>query len=121
MPRRAASASGLGTRRDQVVASRLDLDLVLRATDDHRLPEHVLSHHDPAALDRLDCRPDRRERASELDVRLVLVPETALEPPAHARELRGVEREALLLRHLDRDGLELLQPGGAAELASARS
>src|SRR5216110_83694 len=119
MPRRAARGSGVGARGDEIVAGRLDLDLVLRPAHDDRLSEHVLPHHDPAALDRLDRRPDRRERAPELDVRLILVPETALEPPAHAGELRGIERKALLLRHLDRDGLELLQPGRAAELASA--
>src|SRR4051812_49552838 len=44
-----------------------------------------------------------------------LVAQAAFEPAAHARELRRVEAEALLLRHLDRDRLERLQPRGAAE------
>src|SRR6266566_3557403 len=119
--RGAPPASGVGTADDQVVPGRLDLDVVLAPTDDHGLPEHVLADDRAVALDRLDRRPDRRQRLLELDVRLVLVAQTALEPPAHAGELRGVERQALLLRHPDRHGLELLQPRGAAQLAPARA
>src|SRR5207253_6182321 len=52
-----------------------------------------------------------------LQVGLILVPHAALEPTALARELRLVEREPLLLHHLDGDGLELPQPRRAAELA----
>src|SRR5438477_9626491 len=113
-------ASGVGPADDQVVPGRLDLDVVLAAADDHGLFEHVLADDRAVALDRLDRRPDRRQRLLELDVRLVLVAQAALEPPAHAGELRGVERQALLLRHPDRHGLELLQPRGAAQLAPAR-
>src|SRR5881392_439307 len=119
--RGAPPASGVGTADDQVVPGRLDLDVVLAATDDHGLLEHVLADDRAVALDRLDRRPDRRQRPLELDVRLILVAQAALEPPAHAGELRGVERQALLLRHPDRHGLELLQPRGAAQLAPARA
>src|SRR5881396_608124 len=113
-------ASGVGTADDQVVPGRLDLEVVLAPTDDHGLPEHVLPDDRAVTLDRLDRRPDGRQRPLELDVGLVLVAQTALEPPAHAGELRGVERQALLLRHPDRHRLELLQPRGAAQLAPAR-
>src|SRR5204863_6095590 len=73
------------------------------------------------ALDRLDRCADRGQRAPEVDVGLVLVAEAAFEAPAHAREFRGIQRERLLLRHLDGDGLKLLQPRRAAELAPART
>src|SRR5207247_2351481 len=119
--RGAPPASGVGTADDQVVPGRLDLDVVLAPTDDHGLPQHVLPDDRAVALDRLDRRPDGRQRPLELDVGLVLVAQTALEPPAHAGELRGVERQALLLRHPDRHRLELLQPRGAAQLAPARA
>src|SRR6266478_3094681 len=119
--RGAPPASGVGTADDQVVPGRLDLDVVLAATDDYGLPKHILPDDRAVALDRLDRRPDRRQRLLELDVGLVLVAEAALEPPAHAGELRGVERQTLLLRHPDRHGLELLQPRGAAQLAPART
>src|SRR5947199_397174 len=118
--RGAPPASGVGTADDQVVPGRFDLDVVLAPTDDHGLPQHVLPDDRAVALDRLDRRPDGRQRPLELDVGLVLVAQTALEPPAHAGELRGVERQALLLRHPDRHRLELLQPRGAAQLAPAR-
>src|SRR5437867_12794942 len=118
--RGAPPASGVGTADDQVVPGRLDLDVVLAPTDDHGLPQHVLPDDRAVALDRLDRRPDGRQRPLELDVGLVLVAQTALEPPAHAGELRGVERQSLLLRHPDRHRLELLQPRGAAQLAPAR-
>src|SRR5881397_3552743 len=114
-------ASGVGAPGHQVVAGGLDLHLVLGAADDHRLAENVLADDGAVALHRLDPRADRGQRLPELDVGLVLVAETALEPPAHARELGGVQREALLLRHLDRDGLELLEPRRAAELPPAWS
>src|SRR5438067_8188861 len=90
--RGAPPASGVGTADDQVVPGRLDLDVVLAATDDHGLLEHVLADDRAVALDRLDRRPDRRQRPLELDVRLILVAQAALEPPAHAGELRRVER-----------------------------
>src|SRR6185436_16040477 len=109
----------LGARRDQIVQRRLDQRAVVAATDDDGLAEHVVARDDAVALDALDGRVDLRERAAELDVRLVLVAEAALEAPAHPRELRRVERQALLLRHLDRDRLELLQPRRAAQLPPA--
>src|SRR5687767_12420596 len=50
-----------------------------------------------------------------------LVPQAALEPPAQAGKLRGVQAQVLLLRHLDGDRLERRQERRAAERTSARS
>src|SRR5262249_36108214 len=50
-----------------------------------------------------------------------LVGEAAHQPPACARDLAGVERELLFLGHLERDRVELLEPGGAAERTPARA
>src|SRR5215218_3262725 len=48
-----------------------------------------------------------------------LVAETALQPAAQPGELRRVEAQVLLLRHLDRHRLERLQEGRAAERPAA--
>src|SRR5215510_753364 len=49
----------------------------------------------------------------------LLVPQAALQAAAQPRQLRRVETEVLLLRHLDRDRLEGLQEGRAAQRAAA--
>src|SRR5437660_20814 len=48
-----------------------------------------------------------------------LVAKAALQPPALPRQLRRVQAELLLLRHLDRHGLERLEPRRAAERPAA--
>src|SRR5262245_7004693 len=48
-----------------------------------------------------------------------LVPQAALQAAAQPRQLRRVETEVLLLRHLDRDWLEGLQEGRAAQRPAA--
>src|SRR5438128_6796953 len=106
----AVRRSGVGAPRDEVVEARLDLDAVLGPTHDDGPPEDVLPDDHAVALHALDAAPGRRQAALELQVRLVLVPHAALEPTALARELRLVEREPLLLHHLDGDGLELPKP-----------
>src|SRR5262245_37549822 len=111
--------SGVRAAADEIVARRLDLDVIVGAAHDDRLAEHVLAHHYPVALDGFDTRADGRNGTPQLGVRLVLVAEAALEASAHAGELRRVQGEPLLLRHLDRDCLELVQPRRAAELAPA--
>src|SRR6059036_2106677 len=50
-----------------------------------------------------------------------LVAETTLQSPAQPGELRGVEAQLLLLRHLDRHRLERLEEGRAAQRAAARA
>ena len=48
-----------------------------------------------------------------------LVAQAAFQAAAHARQLRRVQAEVLLLGHLDRHRLERLQPGRAAQRAAA--
>jgi hypothetical protein len=48
------------------------------------------------------------------------VPQATLQSTAHPRQLRRVQAQVLLLRHLDRDGLEGLKERGAAERPAAR-
>src|SRR5258706_15368345 len=50
-----------------------------------------------------------------------LVAEAALEPAAQAGEPRRIQAQVLLLGHFDRDRLECVQPGGAAQRPAARS
>src|SRR5437899_2213734 len=115
----AVRRSGVGAPRDEVVEARLDLDAVLGPTHDDGPPEDVLPDDHAVALHALDAAPECRQAALELQVRLVLVPHAALEPPALSRELRLIEGQPLLLHHLDGDRLEFLEPRRAAELASA--
>src|SRR6266481_5657461 len=49
------------------------------------------------------------------------VAQAALESPAESGQLRGIETQLLLLRHLDRDRLERLQKRRAAERPAARA
>src|SRR5580704_17587100 len=48
-----------------------------------------------------------------------LVPQTALQPPAEARQLRRVEAQVLLLRHLDGHRLKRHQEGRTAKRPAA--
>src|SRR5262249_19865617 len=86
---------------------------------DHRLTQDVLAQDLAVALDRRHAFARAGQIAAHLAVRLVLVAQAALEPPALPGELRRRDRQPLLLHHLDRDRLERSQPRGAAELASA--
>src|SRR6185369_4042781 len=113
------ASRSLGTLLDEVLERDLHLDPVVRATHRRGLPEHVLAHDLAVALHRRHARADARQPAAKLEVRVVLVPQAAFEPPAHARELRRVQRQSLLLRHLHRYRLKLAQPRGAAELPAA--
>src|SRR5213594_2333023 len=110
--RGAPPASGVGTADDQVVPGRLDLDVVLAPTDDHGLPQHVLPDDRAVALDRLDRRPDGRQRPLELDVGLVLLQprgaaQLAPARPDPARHFGLVARADLL--HLDARAQQLAQ------------
>src|SRR5262245_40373046 len=89
--------------------------------NDYGLAHRNLTHHDTVALDARHFAADRRQRALEPQVRFVLVAQATLEPPAHAGELRRIEREVLLLGHLDRDRVEFPQPRRAAKLAATRA
>ena len=68
---------------------------------------------------RLDRRVDLRRTRLEILVGLVLVAQAAHEPAAGARDLAGIEREILLLGHLDGDGLERAAHADAAQHLAA--
>ena len=97
-------------------AGRLVLEV-----DAHALAQDVDVADAAHALGRRDALAGARQHLGGLDVVGVLVDEAALEAAALARDLRRVEREVLILRHLDRDGRELRQERRAAELAPARA
>src|SRR4051812_40229850 len=92
----AAPRSGVVTLLDEVLERNLHLGVVVGAPDDRGLLEDVLSHHLAVAFDGAHARADARQLAAHLEVRLVLVPQAALETSAHPGELRRVQREALL-------------------------
>jgi hypothetical protein len=118
--RRAAVGGSVGTFLEQVFQRRLHLHAVLGAPHDRRLLQDVVAQHDAVALQARHRAADLGKPALQLEIRVVLVAQAALETPAHAGELRRVQREPLLLRHPDRHRLELPEPGRAAELAPAR-
>src|SRR5205085_10792124 len=60
-----------------------------------------------------------REAFALLDIELVLVAEAAHEATARARDLRGIERQALILRDAEIDGTQFRQPGARAVLPPA--
>src|SRR3990167_8794157 len=105
----------------------LDGDLGLRAVleaHDHRLLEHAkrldLALHAAAAPALgLARRADLGQPVAQLVVGGELVEQAALEPAAIAQEAAVGERHVLGLGHLHRDGIELLQVRGAAELPAA--
>src|SRR4051794_25345922 len=114
-----ALRSGVVTLLDEVLERDLDLGVIVRASDDRGLPQHVLADDLAVTLHRAHPHADPRQLASHLEIRLVLVAQAALQAAAHAGKLRRVERETLLLRHLHGNRLELAQPRRAAELAPA--
>src|SRR5207245_9722850 len=59
------------------------------------------------------------EPLPRLHVEVVLVAETAQQPPAPSGDLRGVEREVLVLGERQAHGPELREPARAAVLATA--
>src|SRR5690606_29480733 len=60
-----------------------------------------------------------RHALEQLAVHVVLVLQAAHQPPARPRDLLGVERQLLVARHADADGVEALQPGRAAGAVAA--
>ena len=63
--------------------------------------------------------PSAREALAGREIGIVLVGQAAHQAAAGAGDLRRIERKVLVLRELQRDRLDLAQPGGAAELAAA--
>ncbi len=104
----------------EVVKAGFHFESILVALDDHSLLEGVVPDHLSVAFHRDDALAHGWQPASELQVGVELVAEAALQTATHSRQLRGVERQALLLRHFHRDRVELRQPRRAAQLAAAR-
>src|SRR5262249_26811266 len=73
------------------------------------------AQHRHRALPGAEHRAHRRQPLYAVAVLGQLVGEAAHEPATGARYLAGVERELLLARHLERDRVEVLEPGRAAE------
>ena len=67
-----------------------------------------------------DRGADRRGVLAEVLVQRVLVLQAAHQPPARPRDPQRVHRQVLVLGHPDRHRLEVLQEGGAAQVAPAR-
>ena len=101
-------------RIDEVFERRLDQAAVALELNHDGLLEDILARHFAVALDRFDPLAEIRQRALEFDISSVFVFQAALEPPAHPGEPRGVERQPLIPRHLDRDRVEVAQEGRAA-------
>src|SRR5439155_28978 len=110
---RAVAALVVGPGRELVVSDAVFGTLIV--PDPDRLAEEIgpRDHHLP--LSGLEFGPDRRHAVRGLAVARELVGEAAHEPPAGAGDLAGIERELLVARHLERDRMELLEPGRAAE------
>src|SRR5436190_2202853 len=98
-------------------------DAVLAAlvvANHHRLRVDLGTQHRHRALPGAEHGADRRQALCAVAVLGQLIRQAAHEPPARARDLAGVQGELLLARHLERDRVEILEPGGAAERAPAR-
>src|SRR5262245_2053612 len=87
---------------------------------DRLLIELLADHRDPS-LAGLELGAHRRKLVGAVPVLRQLVREAAHEPAAGAGDLARVERELLLARHLERDGVEALEPSRAAERAATRT
>src|SRR5690606_18685515 len=87
--------------------------------EQHALAPDVDAHDLLPAARREERLALAREALARLHVAVVFVREAAHQPAAAPGDLRRVEREALVLRELEADGLQLAQPRGAAQLAAA--
>ena len=88
--------------------------LVVQA-DFHGLPQEVDLGYRPHAVGGLHKGFVLGHALDGVLIGVLLVLQTAHETPAGARDLGGVEGEALGLGHLDGDGLKVVQEAAAAE------
>src|SRR5262245_2981647 len=88
---------------------------------EHPEGPHLARHAATAVAALRAWAADLGQPRAQLLVGGELVEQAALEPPAVTQETAVGQRHVLSLRHLDRNGLEPLQVGGAAELSSARA
>src|SRR5262249_18498645 len=87
--------------------------------DDHFIGRDTISDDDSRALRCFYLRAELRRMPFEIDIQGVLILQAAHQPPARACDPHGVDGEVLVLRHPDRDRLEVLQERGAAQIAAA--
>src|SRR5256885_2147601 len=78
------------------------------------------AQHRHRALAGAEHGAHRRQPLGAVAVLGQLVGEATHQSPAGPRDLPGVERELLLARHLERDRMEVPEPGRAAERPAAR-
>ena len=77
------------------------------------------AEHHGLALGQVDPLADRRRLPREVGVQRMLVLQAAHQPAAGAGDLQRVGRQVLHLGHPQADRLEVLQEGGAAQVAAA--
>lgn len=81
--------------------------------------EHRRIRHRALSFGRIDGRADARGDALQFLIRVLLVFQAAHQPAAGPRDFGGIHRKPLFFRHFDRDRLEIVQKGGAAERFAA--
>ena len=72
-----------------------------------------------APLGRIDDAALLRRDLLQLGIGFILIFQAAHQAAAHARNFRRVERQILILRHIDRNRMEVLQIRAAAQLTPA--
>src|SRR5690606_14486237 len=92
---------------------------LLVVPEEDPLAEEVHGHHALRAPPGAQRLAGAGEALARGDVEVVLVLEAAEQAAAPAGNLRGVERERLVLGEAQADGGEFPEPGGAAVLAAA--
>ena len=137
-PAGSASALPAGTARAAPTAIRLihparptpaslHVFLLDRPLDNDAALQHDLNRgfrhidrNDPSlASRRINECANRWHRLFGLDVVIVFIGQAAQEATAHTRNLGGVQRQILLLRHLDRDDSKICNPRTTAERFAA--
>ena len=86
---------------------------------DRLLQDIRIDGHADETVERGDDGAALRQVFAEFIIDLGFVSQAAHESPAASRDLRGIQRKVLRLRHLDRDRGEFLQIQAAAERAPA--
>ena len=102
------------------VAESHEVGLPVAVEDGETLGQQVaVDDLDFAVLGDLDAVADGGHALAHLHVLLLLEAQAASQAPAGAGEFGGGELDVLGLGVLDRDGREVLEPGGAAQVAPA--
>ena len=81
--------------------------------------QHLGGNYLAAAFRRIDHAALTRRDLLQLGVGLMLILETAHQTAAHTGNLRRIERQVLILCHIDGDRMEIIEIRAAAQLAAA--